>query len=663
MAAAPAAIAVITQEDLRRTGVRNIADAIRIASGVGVARTNGNSWAISARGFNISSANKMQVLIDGRSVYSPLFGGTFWDVQGTMLEDIERIEVIRGPGATLWGANAMNGVINVITKSPRDLDGTYLTVGGGELDTAYANLTHAGVRGDFSYKLTGGYYQQGEPYARPTGNIPGTSTPYPAFQNEGTEQPKLDLRFDWDKQDSLWSFSTGYAATDGIVHSGIGPFDVDKSSNLSYAKVGWSRRALNVTAFANFLDGDASNLLTVGTNGQPLLLGFTSDTYNVDVTNTSVAGENHILTYGANGRHNSFDLTIAPAGDNRDELGVFLQDEILLGDHARWVVGARVDDIDPIGTVVSPRTTLMYSPSSSHTFRASFNRAFRSPSLIENYLDIDIISGTFPTRTVYQQGIQPLLPAPLPCEFVLTTCDTQLIVTAAQGNPELGEEQLDAFEIGYVGTVGKTTFTASIYRNELTDNTDFFAAANFTPGTLPASWPRFLFPLGPTIPAGAPLFIPALATAPSLFTYRNVGETINKGIELSLQTRPAADWLVDVNYSYQDTPDVTGQPAGSFNLPPENRFNLGVSYNGERYYVNGNVNYADGAFWTDVLDERFWGATDSYTMVNLGFGVHFMDGRATFGVIGSNILDEEVQQHIFGDIISRKISGELRFRW
>ena len=115
--------------------------------------------------------------------------------------------------------------------------------------------------------------------------------------------------------------------------------------------------------------------------------------------------------------------------------------------------------------------------------------------------------------------------------------------------------------------------------------------------------------------------------------------------------------------AYSPSSKVTGIPAGTFNLPPESRFNLGVSYNGERFYVNGNVNAADGAFWTDVLDERFWGATDSYTMFNLGFGVHFMDGRATFGIIGSNIFDEDVQQHIFGDIISRKISGELRFRW
>ncbi len=659
----PAAITVMTSEQLETLPADDFGDLLRNVPGLNVTQIGTRDVQVSSRTATGSLSTGQLVLVDGRTVYLDFFGFVIWEYLPANPNEIKQVEVVRGPGSSVWGANAMNGVINVITKSPRELDGTYLTLGGGELSTAYANLTHAGVRDDFSFKITGGYYQQDEPYDRPTGFIPGTTTPYPPFQNEGTEQPKIDLRFDWDKQDSLWSVSSGYAATDGIVHTGIGPFDVDKSSNLSYAKVNWSRRALNITGFANFLDGDASNLLTVGTDGLPLQLGFASDTYNIDITNTSVVGDTHILTYGANARHNSFDLTIAPAGDNRDELGVFLQDEILLGDHFRWVVGARVDDIDPIDTVVSPRTTLMYSPNSDHTFRLSFNRAFRSPSLIENFLDIEIISGTLPTQAIYDLSIAPLLPFPLPCEFVLSTCETQLVVTDALGNPQLGEEQLDAFEIGYVGTFGKTTFTASVYRNELSDNTDFFASENYTPFNVPAGWPRFLIPLGPTIPAGAPLFSAELAAAPRTFTYRNVGETINEGIELSLQVRPKADWIVDVNYSYQETPEVTGIPEGSFNIPPESRFNLGVSYNGERFYANGNVNAADDAFWTDVLDSRFFGTTDSYTMFNLGFGFHFLDGRGTFGIIGSNIFDEDVQQHVFGDIISRKISGEFRFRW
>src|SRR5215510_15142063 len=105
-----AALYVITQEDIRRSGVRSIPEALRLVTGLEVATSSNGTWAISARGFNITSANKMQVFMDGRSLYSPLFGGVFWDIQNTVMEDIERIEVIRGPGASLWGGNAVNGV-------------------------------------------------------------------------------------------------------------------------------------------------------------------------------------------------------------------------------------------------------------------------------------------------------------------------------------------------------------------------------------------------------------------------------------------------------------------------------------------------------------------------------------------------------------------------
>src|SRR5687768_3157480 len=116
LAQAAAAISVVRQDDIRRSGVTSLAEAARLADGLDVARYDGRTWAISARGFNISTANKLLVLMDGRTLYSPLYSGTFWDVQDTLMADVDRIEVIRGPGGTIWGANAVNGVINVITK-------------------------------------------------------------------------------------------------------------------------------------------------------------------------------------------------------------------------------------------------------------------------------------------------------------------------------------------------------------------------------------------------------------------------------------------------------------------------------------------------------------------------------------------------------------------
>src|SRR5256885_11224270 len=144
---APSAIQVITQEDIRRSGATSLPEALRLAPNLQVAQVNSSSWAISARGFNNGLANKLLVLMDGRTLYTPLFAGVFWDVQDTMMEDIDRIEVISGPGSTLWGANAVNGVINVITKSAKDTEGLLLSGGGGSEQRGFGTVRYGGTLG------------------------------------------------------------------------------------------------------------------------------------------------------------------------------------------------------------------------------------------------------------------------------------------------------------------------------------------------------------------------------------------------------------------------------------------------------------------------------------------------------------------------------------
>src|SRR6202047_3303377 len=142
-----AAIFVITQEDIRRSGATNIPDLLRMAPGLDVAQINANTWAISARGFNFQFENKLLVLIDGRAVYTPLFGGVYWDTQDVPLEDIERIEVLRGPGGTIWGANAVNGVINIITKKAVDTAGVLVVAGGGSHEQEFGTAQYGGTIG------------------------------------------------------------------------------------------------------------------------------------------------------------------------------------------------------------------------------------------------------------------------------------------------------------------------------------------------------------------------------------------------------------------------------------------------------------------------------------------------------------------------------------
>ncbi|HET9768169.1 MAG TPA: TonB-dependent receptor [Thermoanaerobaculia bacterium] len=643
---APATMTVFTAEDIQSIPADDYGDLLRNVPGMNVTQTSARDIQMTGRGSTNTLATTQLVMLDGRSIYLDFFGFVMWDFLPVNPAEIKQIEAVRGPGSAVWGANAMTGVVNLITKRPQEMLGTSLLLGGGEIGTEYASLSHAGGSDRFGYKVSGGYYAQ-DAYERPSGNIPGTEIPYSsfAFPNSGTEQAKGDLRLSWDLQNgSTFDVAAGYAATDGIVHTGIGPFDVESGSHLSYGKLDWNRSALHVGFFANFLDADSVNLLTRSGNGQPLGFAFATDTYNADISNTSVlGGDHHIVTYGANYRTNDFELEIAPQGTERDEWGVFLQDEILFGSKVRWVIGGRYDEVDPLEKgVFTPRTSLIISPSSRHTWRVSYNEAFRTPSAINSYLDVTILQ-----------------PVPIP------GVGTFALPADANGNIDLVEEHMTAYEVGYVGTYGNNVIlTLAAYRNETEDSIDFFTARTYGFGNLPAPSPLFPAALIPCFNFPNP-FVPTPAACgpgfggrvPSNYSYRNIGKTIDRGVEASLQQRHGA-WSWFANASWQDEPEFEGlDDISEQNLPPTWRANLGLGYDPGRWFFDVNANYQDEAFWGDVLFAH--GTTDAFTMVNVSTGVRLWEERVTLQVIGANIFDEEVQQHVFGDIISRKITGQI----
>src|SRR5450755_3962526 len=161
----PAAVYVITGEDIERSGATNIPEALRLAPGIEVARIDSDKWSIGIRGFGSRLSRSVLVLIDGRTVYTTLLAGTYWEVQDTLLDDIDRIEVIRGPGATIWGPNAVNGVINIITKQAKDTHGTPASAGGGSIEQGFANLRHGGGNGkNFDYRVYGKGFNRGPEY-------------------------------------------------------------------------------------------------------------------------------------------------------------------------------------------------------------------------------------------------------------------------------------------------------------------------------------------------------------------------------------------------------------------------------------------------------------------------------------------------------------------
>jgi iron complex outermembrane receptor protein len=649
---APASVSVVNAETIQNSPVANMGDLLRAVPGVNVSQVSARDVNITTRGATSTLSTSQLALVDGRTIYLDFFGMVMWDLVPTNADEIKQIEVIRGPASAVWGANAMSGVVNVITRSPRELaarGGSSLTIGAGAFDRSaqgvdrdagslfYVNGTHAQVLDDrWSFKLSAGYLTQ-DALPRPVGAINNAfHTPYPDYVNSGTTQPKFDARVDYDLQNQgRLTFAGGVAGTEGIIHSGIGPFDIARGSRLSYLTTRYEQGGRHIAFFTNLLDGDAANLLSRGTNGLPLPLTFDTKTFDIDATDVHAIGSHHVLSYGGNFRRNTFDISIAPGGDARNEGGAYLQDEIFLGTHFRWVVGGRVDKFSSIkDAVFSPRTTFLIKPSPNQTFRVSVNRAFRAPSYVNNNIDTTILN------QVNLSAISPLL-----ANFVFPV--------HAQGNPDLVQETMTAYELGYTGVLrNRSTVTAAVYWNNTDNGIYFTQVAKYTPANPPPTLPPF-------IPPAVLNFIPEPGL-PSLFTYRNFGTVKDKGLELGIDTAVNRSLNVFVNYSYQADPIAEGFDAAEINFPANNRFNAGFNASYGRYLGNLTVSYTDQAYWQDVLDRRFAGVTDAFTLVNIGAGVKWWNDKLTTSIKVTNLANHEVMQHIFGDIMRRQVVGEVR---
>ena len=369
-----------------------------------------------------------------------------------------------------------------------------------------------------------------------------------------------------------------------------------------------------------------------------------------------------MLSVGGNARRNNFNITIDPNAQNRTELGAYVQDEIFV-DRFRFTLGGRVDKFGNLSDpVFSPRLAATFKPATSHAVRVSFNRAFRSPSVTNNYLDINIV---VPTNL---SGLAPLLPAPFrplvaaPFPLSVRAVGSRLPIGAIAQN-ELVEESLTAYEIAYDATVRRTRFGAAFFVNDVSNqinfsqlptNLDPYTAANPPPGwRLP---PSIL-----TAMAASRIFLPRTG-----FTYLNLGPIRQKGFELSVDHQIAGGTGVFANYSGQGKPTVLDDPNPypfqELALPPTNRFNAGFTFEDPRFLGSASVNYSDQAFWSDVLTSPYHGLTDAYTMVNGSFGVKWSGGKVTTLVRATNLLNQDIQQHVFGDIMKASVVGEVRFK-
>lgn len=434
---APAAIQVITGDDIRRSGASSLPEALRLAGNLQVAQKNSHDWAISARGFNTSLANKMLVLIDGRTVYTPLFAGVFWDQQDYLLEDIDRIEVISGPGGTLWGANAVNGVINITTKSAKDTQGLYLEGGGGSYLRDFGGARYGGaLTSNVFFRVYGKYFDR-EDQVFSDGSDASDSW------NMGRGGFRLDAE----------TFLQDTFTLQGDYYAGHENFPTGGRANVGGGNIlsRWSHTFSDESDMSLQFYYDRTHLVdpvpaSVNPFQPPGLLIDDLDTYDLDFQHRfGLAGRHHFV-WGGNYRfthevdQNAPNLAFLPETLNHTLVGGFVQDEITLLENLSLTLGTKLEHNDYTGFEVEPSGRLQWNATPRHMFWGSVSRAVRTPSRVDR--DEQLPTG---------------LPAGLP-QYIL------------QGNSDFVSETLIAYELGYRAQLGrKISVSVSTFYNDYDD--------------------------------------------------------------------------------------------------------------------------------------------------------------------------------------------------
>ena len=383
----PAAIYVITQEDIRRSGATSIPEALRLAPGVEVARVDSNTWSIGVRGFASALSRDVLVLIDGRTVYTPLYAGVYWQVQDTVLEDVERIEVIRGPGGTIWGANAVNAVINIITKSAKDTRGMLVSTGGGNIDQGFVNLRYGGGNDkSFNYRIYGKAFNEG-PEFHPNGS---------SFDSWRMGQTGFRTDVDLHNRDSF-TFQGDLYNGDAGQSVGITTYsppymtNVQQSAELAGGNLlGRWKRTLGA--------GSDIQLQTYydRTNREQSSFAESRDTFDVDFIHHLPLRWRQDFLWGLGVRLSSGNTTevvptvvFTPSHLTDKLYSGFIQDEIqIIGNQFSLTIGSKFLQETYSHFEFEPTARLLWTPNPRQTVWAAVTRAVRTPSRVEEDLQL-----------------------------------------------------------------------------------------------------------------------------------------------------------------------------------------------------------------------------------------------------------------------------------
>ncbi|MBI4515286.1 MAG: TonB-dependent receptor [Deltaproteobacteria bacterium] len=546
---APAAIYVITQEELRRSGATSVAEALRMVPGVLVARMDSNKWAVAVRGFNNQFANDLLVLIDGRTVYTPLFAGVFWDVQDMLLEDVERIEVVRGPGATLWGANAVNGVINIITKRAQDTPGGLLTGTAGDEERGIGGLRYGGSLGKtIAYRAFVKYVNR-DSLRSPSG--PDAADDWEVMRGGFRLDWQASARESFTLQGDLYDGDAGWR---GALASLTPPFSqpIDDSQKLSGGDLlgRWSR---------TFSDGSnlALQLYYDRTSRALRTIREDRDTADVDLQHRLRWSPQQEIAWGlgyrmtADAVRGSFDVATVPDHRTLNLFSAFIQDEItLVAERLFFTLGSKFEHNDLSGFEVQPSGRLKWQPHHRHLFWGAVSRAVRMPSRGEDDIRINFVA-----------------PAP----------DGSPVVFAVSGNRAMDSEEVLSHELGY-------RWRASQWLS--LDGAAFY---NLYDGLLGvADRPASVESTPPPVHVVQPI------------TFVNSIEAQTYGLELFAQAKPMEWWTVGMGYTLLDVythrrgPPPLITVAAFEDDQPHNQFHLRIWLDlPQQLEVDGALYYVD----------------------------------------------------------------------
>jgi iron complex outermembrane receptor protein len=597
---APAAVAVLTQEDIRRLGATSLPEALRAVPGLAVARLNANKWAVSSRGFADEYANELLVLVDGRSVYTPSFGGVYWNVQDLVLEDLDRIEVIRGPGATLWGANAVNGVINLITKSAKETQGVLLSSSFGTEDQPSISARYGGqLASNLFYRVFAKYF-----------NRDGFSDAHGLEMEDDWRVTRGGLRLDWEPSEANTFTLLGdyYDGTYGEPVSRAALFPptnvllrVEAPMSGAYALGRWQRRfseesELKLQVYFDQYERNhpfGGAMLVAGPDlaETERLPGETRDTWDLDLQHRFALSRRQDVIWGVGYRYsedhyvpNGCEVRLVPDRRGDQLFNVFLQDEItVVGDRLRLTLGSKFERNDYTGLEVQPGARLLWTPTERHSIWTSVARAVRTP-------------------THFERGVEGNLTAIPPAMIRLYS------------NPELTSEKLLAYEIGYrVEPTSRLSFDLAAFYN---DYQDLIVS---DPGP-----PRLQFTTSPY------LVVP--------FTYVNRPPGHTYGAEVLAQWLATDHWRLTGGYSWLHTALAEGNTLSTGDDFPQQQFHLRSSLDLSHGWELDAALYCTDQI--SVLSADFVHSTSIPAYARLDVGLHWRPNkRLELAVWGQNLFD------------------------